>query len=186
MSEIDLAKLDVAITYVQRIADGKNPVTNQPADNDSVINNPNVIRCMFFISDVLQQVKANGGIISRKGSGVKVSFPLEVLNNFTYEKDQSITGFISQLKRMCENPNTVKLNPVLITNWLRNNGYLITEPDRYSGKKITRTTSLGEELGLRMEERTSAYNGMSYNLVIYSQKAQEYLVEHFAEITGVE
>lgn len=51
MEKIDLNKLDVAIKYVQRIADGFNPVNNQPAEQDSVLNNPNVIRCMFFSSE---------------------------------------------------------------------------------------------------------------------------------------
>ena len=46
--EIDLKKLDTAILYLQRIADGNNPVNNMPAEDDSVLNNPNVIRCMFL------------------------------------------------------------------------------------------------------------------------------------------
>ena len=185
MSEIDLQKLDIAIIYAQRMADGKNPVTDQPSVNDSVINNPNVIRCMFFIRDVLQKVKDNGGIISKKASPGKISFPVEVLNNFIYQKDQTITAFISQLKNLCNNPDTVKLNPVLFTNWLREQGYLITETDKYTGEKKTSTTAQGEDFGLHMEERT-AYNGRPYHLIFYGQKAQEYLVEHFKEITGLQ
>lgn len=36
MEAIDLKKLDTAITYVQRIAEGNNPVNNMPAENDAV------------------------------------------------------------------------------------------------------------------------------------------------------
>ncbi len=63
MENIDLNRLKIAITYAERIADGKNPVTNAPAREEDVINNPNVIRCMFFIRDVLQQVYNNDGKI---------------------------------------------------------------------------------------------------------------------------
>ena len=53
MEQIDLEKLEKALIYVDRIAEGRNPVYNLPADNDSVLNDPNVIRCMFFIKEVL-------------------------------------------------------------------------------------------------------------------------------------
>ena len=64
MEQIDLEKLEKALIYVDRIAEGRNPVYNLPADNDSVLNDPNVIRCMFFIKEVLTAVKNNGGKIN--------------------------------------------------------------------------------------------------------------------------
>ena len=47
-------KLEIAILYLQRITEGRNPVNNMPVDEDSVINNPNVVRCMSFIKEVLE------------------------------------------------------------------------------------------------------------------------------------
>ena len=64
--DIDAKKLDIAILYLQRIADGNNPVNNMPAGEDSVLNNPNVIRCMYFVKEVLEEVKRNDGVIGRK------------------------------------------------------------------------------------------------------------------------
>ena len=49
--------------YLQRIADGNNQVNNMPAKEDSVLNNPNVIRCMYFVKEVLEEVKRNDGFI---------------------------------------------------------------------------------------------------------------------------
>ena len=57
MKVIDLNKLEVALTYVQRMAEGNNPGTYQPAAEDDVLNNPNVIRCMYFIRDVFAQAQ---------------------------------------------------------------------------------------------------------------------------------
>ena len=56
MEEIDLKKLDISIEYIKRMAEGKNPINNEPLEDDSILNNPNVIRCFYFIEDVLKQV----------------------------------------------------------------------------------------------------------------------------------
>lgn len=44
MKWLDMNKLETAIIYLQRIADGNNPVNNMPVKTDSILNNPNVIR----------------------------------------------------------------------------------------------------------------------------------------------
>lgn len=45
MESIDIKKLETAIIYLQRIAEGNNPINNMPAYEDTVLNDPNVIRC---------------------------------------------------------------------------------------------------------------------------------------------
>ena len=52
MEVVDKNKLETSILYLQRITEGKNPVNNLPAGDDEVLNNPNVIRCMFFVKEV--------------------------------------------------------------------------------------------------------------------------------------
>ena len=43
MDLVEMKKLETAITYLQRMAEGNNPIYNLPAEDDSVIYNPNVI-----------------------------------------------------------------------------------------------------------------------------------------------
>ena len=50
MEVVDTKKLEIAIQYLHRITEGRNPVNNIPVDDDSVIKNPNVVRCMLFIT----------------------------------------------------------------------------------------------------------------------------------------
>ena len=66
MEKLDMSKLDVAIKYVQRMADGCDPVSNIPMEDDAVLNDLNVIRCMFFVKDVLEEVRRNEGVIGGK------------------------------------------------------------------------------------------------------------------------
>ena len=72
-------KLEKAIIYVDRIANGCNPVNNSPLTNDSVLNNPNVIRCMYFIKDILKEVYDNGGVISKKNKKYNKKFDFQLL-----------------------------------------------------------------------------------------------------------
>ena len=65
MMTIDMNKLENVILRINRIVDGYDPVSNQPAEMDSVLNNPEMIRCMFFVKNVLEEVRANGGQIGK-------------------------------------------------------------------------------------------------------------------------
>lgn len=35
---------------MRRMAEGNNPITNQPAEGDSVINDANVVRCLYYVT----------------------------------------------------------------------------------------------------------------------------------------
>ena len=50
--DIDQKKLDIAIAYISRMADGSNPVNNRPMPEHEILNDPNVIRCMFFVKEI--------------------------------------------------------------------------------------------------------------------------------------
>ena len=78
MELVDMKKLETAIVYLQRISDGNNPINNLPADEDSVLNNPNVIRCMFFVREILEEVKRNNGYIGI----VRVHCSFNITNSF--------------------------------------------------------------------------------------------------------
>ena len=47
MKEFDINKIKVAYTYLSRMADGRNPVTNHSVE-DEILDNPNVIRCLHY------------------------------------------------------------------------------------------------------------------------------------------
>ena len=98
MKRFDQAKLNVAIKYVERMADGCNPVNNTALDNNDILNNPNIIRCMYFIKDILEEVQNNGGIVGGKhGKEPALPFPIEILDRFSYAEDKSITHVLNQI-----------------------------------------------------------------------------------------
>lgn len=182
MESIDMKKLETAIVYLQRIADGNNPINNLPADEDSVLNNPNVIRCMFFVKDVLEEVKRNGGYIGKKAKkSDKLEFPIETLKTFTYREDKAISRFMDQLNEGLDDNTYKKLNYKPITQWLKLNGFLQEEDSLEFKKIITMPTQKGIQLGIRAERRNSS-RGMDYMLLIYGKQAQEYIVQNLEKI----
>lgn len=182
--KVDLTKLEVAMKYIERMAEGKNPVKNVAVEDDSVINNPNVIRCMFFIKEVLNAVKDNDGMIGeRKLKPSKTPFPYECLSDFQYMADTSISHFMTQIKGLARDPNVRGIGTKPVTDWLKSNGYLADVLDRYTGKMKPVVTDAGLEFGLYMQDRTSM-NGNTYQIIMYSQKAQEYIAANLEMIVN--
>lgn len=185
MYMIDLMKLDTAITYIKRIAEGNDPVTNKPTENDSTLNNPNIIRCMYFVQEVLELLRDNGGMIESRKKSAKEPFPYQVLDNYVYEKDKSISFIMSQIKEMINNPDVKMISYRPITDWLKAAGYLDEKVDLRTGKKISVSTEKGAQLGIYMEDRTSM-RGDTYQVVMYDRRAQEFLINNMEAIVNGE
>ena len=127
MKKVDLTRLDVAIKYVERIADGRNPVNNVPLENNDILNNPNIIRCMYFIKDVLEAVQDNGGVIGgRSGKEPSLPFPMEILDQFSYVEDKSITHVLNQIYEPIAEMNIKKVS-VTITMEIIQSQYIAAD-----------------------------------------------------------
>ncbi len=175
MEQLDLGKLEKALIYVNRIADGKNPVNNMPADDDAVLNDPNVIRCMFFVKEALTAIKNNGGVVGRPVKIKKKDFPLETLSEFHFEEKKTITKFVEQLNDKINQDEYEKLSYKTITDWLKKNDYLQEVDDEKLGKKVTLTTEKGRSVEITHALQTNL-NGSSYYRVEYDKTAQEFIV----------
>lgn len=179
--EVDMNKLDKAILYLQRIADGNNPVNNMPAEDDAVLNNPNVIRCMFYVKDILEEVKRNGGkiVASKARANSKLPYPKEKLADFTYEEDKVISKFAEQLNKDIDKEKYKTISYNTITKWLKAENFL--GEVQVDGHTASRPTRKGEDIGIYTEDRVNQ-RGQSYVSVLYGQKAQDYIVKNISAI----
>ncbi len=187
MDVVDTKKLETAILYLQRITEGRNPVNNMPAEEDSVINNPNVVRCMFFVKEVLEELKENDGYIGRrprerkKTNDDKAPFPLEVLENYEYTGDKSLTKFVDQLNHLTTMKGYKKLSFNLIRAWLLRNGYLAKEETEGSDETQTVVTDKGKEIGIT-SEICKDYGDREFLYVKYGEDAQKFIVSNLESI----
>ena len=188
MERFDLEKLENAIIYVERIAEGKNPVNNTIADSDDVMNDPIIIRSMFFVKDVLAELKDNNGIIGKTGGNKKKEFPIETLDSFQYSGVKTITRLTEQLNSGIDETVYKKLSYRTITDWLKRNGYLIETEDSKLGKKVTLTTEKAQAIGITHSLQTMLFSLDNIHICFYilqmiyiyhvEKRSLQYLIYH--------
>ena len=61
----DLETMRRAKVYLDKLAQGIDPITNQEVCEDSVLNNVRLARCFFYVSDIIGQVIDNGGVVGQ-------------------------------------------------------------------------------------------------------------------------
>ena len=179
MKEFDQDRLKVALAYIRRMADGRHPATNQPMENE-LLDNPNVIRCLHFVSEVLEEVCENHGVVGKKYIRQKLEFPLEALAEFTYRRDKPISHVLKQFEEPVQQENVRKLNSGKINKWLAANGYIEKRIIQESQRECWFPMQKGIDIGMYTEERGDP--GFQYVTIMYSKEAQQFLAEHMEQI----
>lgn len=185
MGVVDTKKLQTAILYLQRITEGNNPVNNMPVEEDAVLNNPNVKRCMLFVKEVLEEVKRNDGYIGKRprtnSDNTKLDYPLEALEAFQYTDDKPISKLVDQMNGLADLTMYKKITYRPIVAWLKKNGYLSEEQITGTGRKRTLLTPKGAEIGIKSEMRKNDREG-EYVFIIYGRSAQEFIISKMKDI----
>ena len=70
----ELEKMQRAKMYIDKLANGINPIDDTAAPENDVINNVRLSRCFFYVSDILRQVIENGGTAKAIKSAPKSPF----------------------------------------------------------------------------------------------------------------
>ena len=187
MSTYDLKRLETAIQYIRRMTEGRNPVTNRPAPENEVLINTNVNRCLKFVQEVLEDVHAAGGTVGKPPRRtaapkpqVSETFPYEVLDSFRYTQDQQISYFLKQIADLLPEDQEMKVKVTMLTDWLRENEYLVKQKMDNSEKEVSVPTQKGIDLGLYSEKAGMFPN--EYYRVYYNENAQRFLVDNFRRI----
>ncbi len=64
----DLEIMQRAKMYMDKLANGINPLDDSTLSENDIVNNVRISRCLFYVSDVLRQVMENGGTAAKKNS----------------------------------------------------------------------------------------------------------------------
>ena len=60
MTEIE--KIKYAKSFIDKLANGINPLDGSPVPENDVVRNVRLVRCFSYVSDILQRVCENGGL----------------------------------------------------------------------------------------------------------------------------
>lgn len=177
----ELEKMQRAKMYIDKMANGINPIDNTTAGETDIINNIRISRCLFYVSDVLRQVIENNGVISKTKSK-KSQFFLsdESISKFAFSSTPiPISEVAKRLNNLADLEVCNKIKYSSITSWLISINALETR-ETTDGKSIKRPTQRGQELGITTETRTGM-NG-DYIVVVYNNKAQQFIIDNLEAI----
>jgi len=167
---LPIGRLDEAIYYVEKFAEGIDPITGIDLPEDNILLNPKIIRSLFYLKSTLAKVRS-GELCNRS----KESFPLEVLKEYRYIGDTGITNLIKQLYAPVAGENFCALSPQLAGSWMREHGYLSKDKE---GNVLP--TNKGKKIGIYTITRK--FQGKEFKQIMYNRQAQQFVIDHFAEM----
>lgn len=174
----ELENMQRAKMYLDKLAQGIDPISGQEIPNDSVLNNVRLARCFFYVSGILDQVIANGG---RVISGEKNFYITqeEISRLQPSQEALRITQFADRITDGVHDPARKRLKATTITNWLIEKGFLEKRVDE-AGKSKRLPTAAGEQLGLSAREMQGKAG--PFQAVYYGANAQRFILDHLMDI----
>ena len=176
----EMEKIAYAKSFIDKLAQGINPLDGTAVPEGDIINNARLTRCFFYVSDVLRQVIENGGI-SRDG---KLTFNItaEQLSRYYFSPfPVSVSEISKQLTALVDNPAMKSLSAIQMNNWLEAQGYLAQATDPFNNKPRRFPTPSGEALGISLVTKQDK-DGRNYNSVVYNENAQRFILSNLDEI----
>ena len=63
-----------AKTYIDKLANGIDPLTDEPVRENDIVNNVRISRCLFYVSGVLDKV-ISGDVPAKKTAHLEAALP---------------------------------------------------------------------------------------------------------------
>ena len=183
MEEMEM--LARAKMYMDKLANGINPITDEEVAEDDAVNNVRLSRCFFYVADVLQKVIENGGT-EKKRRIPKQPFAIadEQLTNYQYfDEAVALSQVIGRINDLIDTEKMAKLSFQVVSTWLMEMGLLEEANGRYANSKMCPTES-GRQLGINLERRIA--NRGEYYVNTYNRNAQEFIINHLQAIIAAE
>ena len=167
--------------YLEKLANGVNPLTNEEVADNDVVNNVRISRCLFYTAGILKQIVDNKGKFKvEMPDRAEFNITVEQLANYEYsERPISITEVTKRINALINTLYVKEIKSKEITEWLVEIGMLTNIVVNNNARK--RPTSEGQNLGITTEERVNQY-GTPYKGVFYNLNAQHFIIDNIHAI----
>lgn len=176
-SEIDQNRLKVAIDWINKLANGMNPIDGKVLPDSDIVNNVHISRCLFYVSSLLESVGKKKSS-QQKHYDLEFQLTTEIASKVYIAERTGIAMFVKEINKVI--PDNMKpLAASKVTLWLASVGYLV-EQQCSDGRKYKAPTELGTSIGI-----TSAWRDGSqgqYLAVSYDANAQHFILENFFKL----
>jgi transcription antitermination factor NusB len=122
----ELETLERAKMYMEKLANGINPLDGSMLPDEDIVNNVRLSRCFFYVADVLRQIIDNGGVVSKK-KPKKATFALTTEQRAAFEFSATplpISELSKRINSLSANENMTTLGYTVIRDWLMSLGML--------------------------------------------------------------
>jgi len=173
----DLEVLKKAQYYIETLTNGVNPIDGVIINDDSALNNARIIRCLFYVNDILKKLIENDGkIVNIKSNKKLFEFDEQLMKKVEI---QTYSISLSQIIRNISNVfvDCQKLKYSWIANMLKDKGILIENTNGYP-KQIASPSA--KEYGITTELIHG--NRGDYYRTVYNAKGQKFVIENLLDI----
>lgn len=181
----ELEKIAYAKSFIDKLANGVNPIDGSAIPDGDVVNNVRLSRCFFYVSDILRRIIDNGGIVpppavkEKKSRKMPYTFSPEHAERFEYSDTPiPITEVVNRIIAAGPQEGVKKFPRRNLTKWLVSIDLI--EEIELNGTKVRRPTGAGEEIGILLEERNGQYG--SYYVTLYNSDAQHFIIDNIEAI----
>lgn len=168
-------KLLKAKSYLDKLANGINPITNELASENDTINNIHISWCLFYVSDVLRNlIENNNNPQKKKNNKIPFSVTPQQLADYVFDDNPiTVTEITKKLNNLIDTEEMKGIKTTSITNWLIKINMLEYFADE-NGKNHKIPTENGIQLGITTQERLGMYG--SYKVVLYDSNVQQFIL----------
>jgi len=179
----DFEKMDKARSVMVKMAEGINPVTGEQIKDENFLNDPRIIRCFYYIAEVLDNVM--NGVYSKSNRPAQFVITPEQKSMVVLPDGLiGVTEFSKQVNMCTDQTRSKKLTAVELNKRLKKMGILGEEVNPATGKARTVTNSKSKDYGFEMVRRS--FNGNEYEMVVMNDIGKRYLLDHLEEIMSID
>ena len=174
---VDVEKLNSAKAWIEKLANGVNPLNDELVKDDDLINNVHISRCLFYVAELLREINV-GTKVERRS---RKAFFLSTTNavNIPISAPNGIANFVRSVNTYI--PADMKpLSAVQVIKWLRSEG-LMQEAMKDDTHKTNLPTEKGNSIGISTEVQRNL-EGIEYQRVVYSVDAQRFILSNIESI----
>ena len=169
----DIEIIARAQMYLEKLANGIDPLTNKEVAENDVVNNVRISRCLHYVTGILKQITTTGSFEIQKSD---FTLSARQLERFAYSQTPLTVSEIT--KRLNELADPLQYNTLkngVITEWLTESGMLTNDVINNKSKK--RVTNNGRNIGIISEQRVNQ-QGSTYEAISYNLNAQHFIIDN--------
>ena len=186
----ELEKIAYAKSFIDKLANGINPLDDTPIPDDDIVNNVRLSRCFFYVSGILQkEIERERRKTARENKPRMLPFSItqEQLQCFEFSQQPISASAIARkinflVKDAIEEKRMKRFSHRNINYWLCEIG-MIEWREWHTGKRKRFPTPEGEAIGLVLEIWENY--GKSSPVIYFSEEAQHFIIDHIEAIIAV-